>query len=419
MKLKICGGVKEYGRACFLVETAAHSLLLDAGVMKGNGVSGHQRWPLLTPDEIKALSGVFITHAHEDHTGALPRLFDQGFRGDLYGTQLTERYLLKSGLLSQEVMNRHWRSLEMISGDQHQVCFHSFLVSWGANGHMPGSVWYTLKDSLHGKKLFYSGDFSCDSLLMRYQLPACRSYDMAIIDAAYGLDAFEQKNQLRLMMQLIDDKLAQGGRVLLPVPLQGRGMDLLALLLSQIHRRRYTLAIDARLEKTLQESLQYPEWLRRNRIVDAQHPATASHYLDRCLAEGSLCLFDDNPPFRIPDTPTVMLSAHGMMEDDLSQCIFQQLTGKDLVLLTGNQARNTFGYRLLNQTETSLQGNAPSTRYIRYNVHLDIYQAAALATKLQAKKWLPFHQKNRFELPITHHMHETLLDPNVGDVIRI
>ena len=73
MKLHFLGGANEVGASCTLIEIEGHRILVDAGIRMGAPQGSHlPNFAVLddvgTPDE------VLITHAHTDHTGALPVL---------------------------------------------------------------------------------------------------------------------------------------------------------------------------------------------------------------------------------------------------------------------------------------------------------------------------------------------------------
>lgn len=168
MKIFIAGGVGEHGRNCFLVQGETIRFLVDCGKMAGSA----QPYPKLTPEQIRSLQYVFLTHSHADHTGALPWLLEQGFAG--------------TNAASDETF-----------------------------GQLP---------------LLFSGDYTERSLV--YETDPIRRVraELAVIDCAYGADPRSPEVLRFDFMTRMAALLSAGKPVLLPVPKYGRGLELLALL---------------------------------------------------------------------------------------------------------------------------------------------------------------------------------------------
>ena len=80
MKITFIGATHEVTGSCTLLENGGRYYLVDKGMEQG--VDLFENVPLpVAPEEISA---VFITHAHIDHTGMLPKLYKDGYRGPVY-----------------------------------------------------------------------------------------------------------------------------------------------------------------------------------------------------------------------------------------------------------------------------------------------------------------------------------------------
>ena len=79
MKIQFLGGVRTVTGSCFYIRTSEIKMLVDCGMFQGEDSFDINRAPfLVNPSEIDYL---FLTHAHIDHSGLIPRLVKDGFRG--------------------------------------------------------------------------------------------------------------------------------------------------------------------------------------------------------------------------------------------------------------------------------------------------------------------------------------------------
>ena len=88
MKIQFIGATEDVTGSMTLISNATGMLLVDCGLYQGTSeVVKKNREPLpFDPKEIKA---IVLTHAHLDHSGFIPRLIKQGFRGDIFCTKPT------------------------------------------------------------------------------------------------------------------------------------------------------------------------------------------------------------------------------------------------------------------------------------------------------------------------------------------
>src|SRR5207302_3469890 len=111
--LSFWGGVGTVTGSKYLIETDAARVLVDCGMFQGLKESRERNWQA-PPFDPSSLDAVLITHAHIDHTGYLPRIVAQGFRGPIYcsrGTADLLKILLPDAARLQEedadYRNRH------------------------------------------------------------------------------------------------------------------------------------------------------------------------------------------------------------------------------------------------------------------------------------------------------------------------
>ena len=85
MKIQFIGATHEVTGSCTLLEVCGKKYLIDCGMEQGIDVFENVAIPV-PAEEIEA---VFLTHAHIDHSGMLPKLYKDGFRGSIFATATT------------------------------------------------------------------------------------------------------------------------------------------------------------------------------------------------------------------------------------------------------------------------------------------------------------------------------------------
>ena len=85
MRIQFIGATHEVTGSCTLLEVNGRNYLVDCGMEQGVDIFQNIPLPVL-PSQIDA---VFLTHAHIDHSGMLPKLYRDGFRGSIFATEAT------------------------------------------------------------------------------------------------------------------------------------------------------------------------------------------------------------------------------------------------------------------------------------------------------------------------------------------
>ena len=85
MKITFVGATHEVTGSCYFLEAAGKKFLVDFGMEQGP--DNFENIPIPVP--ASELDFVLLTHAHIDHSGKLPVLYAEGFRGNIYTTYAT------------------------------------------------------------------------------------------------------------------------------------------------------------------------------------------------------------------------------------------------------------------------------------------------------------------------------------------
>ena len=88
VKITFCGGTGSVTGANFLLEIEDKKILIDCGLTQGMKLADDINWDPF-PYDSKKIDVLFITHAHVDHLGRVPKLINEGFRGKIYSTEPT------------------------------------------------------------------------------------------------------------------------------------------------------------------------------------------------------------------------------------------------------------------------------------------------------------------------------------------
>ena len=253
MQLTFCGAARQVTGSCFLVETESSRFLVDCGMFQGNRSVREQNLAAFAFD-VRALDFVILTHAHIDHSGLLPRLFAQGFRGPIYATGATRDLvavlLPDSAYLQQmeaERAARHGRAFIPAYGidDARDVLAQVRAVRYDSvfepaagvraqlrdAGHILGSASVELALSERGRecKLVVSGDIGQPGRPIVRDPAPIREADVLLLDSTYGnRDHKSLAQTLDELVQILNEALADGkGVILVPAFAVGRTQEFL------------------------------------------------------------------------------------------------------------------------------------------------------------------------------------------------
>lgn len=257
-RLSFHGATEEVTGSCFLLQTGNGQVLFDCGMFQGNGEESEERNERPFPFDPKAIDAVVLTHAHLDHSGRLPLLAKQGFRGPVYATRAThdllEVMLKDAAFLEQkdtEWENRHreragkppiepsfdLQDVETLLGQrkaleyhQQEVILPDLKVQLFNAGHILGAASAVAEIGRAGniRRLVVSGDLGNRwSPLMQDPEPLYQA-DVVLMESTYGdrdhkalgdtLDEFDQ------ILRAAD---ANGGNVIIPSFAVERAQDLI------------------------------------------------------------------------------------------------------------------------------------------------------------------------------------------------
>jgi len=300
LSIKILSGLSPKSPAAILLSTNQKRFLLDAGAQIG---TSDIPWPL--PENIDA---VFISHDHVDHMGGFSQL-----------PAYTPIYC--SAFVASQLPPHANTHILPMKGSTNVM---GIQVTTGAAGHAMGGIWFHF--AVNGG-VFYSGDFSLESELFRFDPPPIAN--IALLDMSYGnynIPIDEQKKSLKKELMPHQHK----GEILFPVPPSGRCIEL-ALWLSEQFPSRICLDSnglshihDALLQKDMGLKLTTKKKLKRLsqtiRTIDSRHDIKPTDIILAGSADLDYGLTSDLIDIKTPPMIMTIFTGHmGALAQKLDQ----------------------------------------------------------------------------------------------------
>lgn len=376
--IQALGGSGEDSRNCFLVSCDDCSFLLDCGV-KREIAPINEVYPLLTKEIAISLDAVFLSHCHEDHTAALPYLHNLGYRGPVYGSretiELTGAFLKKwRDYVADNNGQLPFRDEDIDHIDFQELTEASpFLLDRGRSGHVLGGIW--MRFEVEGQRILYTGDISYDSLLLAADpLPQA---DILIVDSAYAGKRLIQKQQYRMLSDSIRKTIETGGSVLLPVPANGRGIDMYEYL----KQEELIILLDKAIKDNELKLRKRTDWIKETDLWNLQHAQT--RIIGSDLENQHL------------NQPAVILVADGMLTSSKSRFFFDRLKSSPLnkCIISGHSARGTLAGSIQDQRYCAENGIRLDVELITVKVHPDSSDVIEMVDCVRPHSVVLFHSK--------------------------
>jgi len=398
MQITFRGAARTVTGSMHEIQTGASRILLDCGMYQGHrkeAAARNKHFPF-PPSEVDAL---LLSHAHIDHSGNIPNLTSNGFSGPIFTTAATtdlcSSMLLDSAFIQEkdaEFMNRRTNRRRRIIeeapsepieplytindakaalGQFRNVPMHArtevvpgvFSTTHEA-GHMLGSTFLELE--LEGKRLLFSGDIGRRGLPIIRDPERAIPADILIMESTYG-DRLHQPllHAKEKLAKIINDTANRGGKIIAPAFAVGRTQQIVLMIHELIREGKIheiPVFVDSPLAVNVTEAFRtHTECYDLETKVFLDNGADPFGFRRlRYIRD-----VDDSKALNDLRVPCIIISASGMAEAGRVLHHLRNNVGdpRNTVLITGFQAENTLGRKLLDgQKEVNIFGEPVRVR---------------------------------------------------------
>jgi metallo-beta-lactamase family protein len=351
----------------FYLETPELNLMIDCGMFQGLKELREQNWKPLPIDASK-IDMVLLTHGHLDHTGYLPRLVKEGFKGKILGTAptlaVTRIILLDSAKIHEEEAeqankegySKHEPALPFYTvreAERTLDLFHSkekdqwislsehIRFKYRYNGHILGATFIELE--IYGKMFVFSGDVGRlqDDLLEAPERPKWADY--LFLESTYGNKLHPEEDVEGILSDLIKTTIHNRGNLIIPSFAVER-LQSLMYLLWQLYKKNKIPNIPVFIDSPMGNNVlsvfeQFPHW----------HKMPMNEYHAMCNHFNIITSYADTWKTIDDPRPKIVIAGSGMVTGGRVLTYLKQMIDvpSTSVLLVGFQAEGTRGRQLL------------------------------------------------------------------------
>ena len=257
MKVTFLGATRTVTGSNFLVEGAGKKFLVDCGMYQGKATDELKNEEDFAFD-VKSIDFMLLTHAHIDHSGRIPKLYNEGYRNPIYAHKATcdlcGIMLPDSGHIQE--MEVEWKNRKrarkgepelppLYTAEDATKCLEVFVpvkydeiieidenihVRYNDAGHMLGSsiieVW--IKEDEKEEKIVFSGDIGNNDIPLLSEPTMIEDADYLVMESTYG-NRLHMKNESKAetFLRIVSETIENGGTVVIPSFAVGRTQEIL------------------------------------------------------------------------------------------------------------------------------------------------------------------------------------------------
>lgn len=420
MKITFWGGVQQVTGSRYLIEHGNTKLLVDCGMFQGSHESAARNEQPF-PVDPRSIDAIVITHAHIDHTGYIPALVKQGFKGAIYcskGTYaLCSLILIDSGKVQES--NAKHNNNRILGGPDHPpavalytaqdaqyslqffkpidydtpVLVGALKVTLIRSGHIMGSSFVVVSD---GKRVVtFSGDLGRPEQLIMKAPPAIKQTDFLVLESTYGDRLHAQSDVVKALGDVINATIARGGVLIIPCFAVARTEEIFYCL-HQLQQQNAIPNVPIFLDSPLAAA-----------IADLFCDYTLEYKLStqECKTMLSIATYtrtgEESKKIDNIKHPAIIIAGSGMADGGRVLFHLDQFIqdSKNTVLFVGFQAKGTLGYYLTNGAKSVKIRGKPHT--VRAHIQ-SITALSAHADYTEILQWLSHFEHAPEKVFLTH-----------------
>jgi metallo-beta-lactamase family protein len=350
----------------YLLTAFGEKILIDCGLFQGLKELRLLNWNKL-PLDVSEISTVLLTHGHLDHTGFLPRLVKDGFKGSIRATRPTldiARIILEDSARIQEEdalrantekFTRHKPALPLYTLEDVKNTTPLFSpeslnewirlsdkisVRFRYNGHILGSTFIELK--VGNKLLVFSGDVGRDHDLLMFPPEKPEHADVLFLESTYGNKLHPEHPETELMNR-INTASGKKGTILIPSFAVERTQTIM-FLLWKLRKENKIPNLPVYMDSPMGGNVldvfhHYPDW----------HKLSPEDSQEICKDIQLIESMKDTLKIASDKHPKIIIAGSGMVSGGRVLTYFQYYIGdpSSTVILAGYQAEGTRGRKLL------------------------------------------------------------------------
>lgn len=389
MKITFLGATKTVTGSNFLLEAAGKKIIIDCGLYQGKALEERENYEDFDYN-VQDIDFMLLTHAHIDHSGKIPKLYNDGYRNPIYATKATcdlcSIMLPDSGHIQE--MENEWKNRKrmrsgkpalppLYTAEDATKCLEIFKpvnydeiieldpninVRFNDAGHMLGSsiieVW--VKEEGETKKIVFTGDLGNNDIPLLGAPTMMENADFLVMESTYG-GRLHMRNddKAEIFLNIVAETLEKGGNVVIPSFAVGRTQEILY----EINKLKENRNDEEFMKK-------YEKLMKAPVYVDSPLAISATE-----VFRENTDLFDDDVKQRIESgdnplefpglqftrtadesralneitTPSIIISASGMCEvGRIKHHLKHNLWNpKNTILFVGYQAPGTLGAKIV------------------------------------------------------------------------
>lgn len=389
MKITFLGATKTVTGSNYLVEAAGKKFLVDCGMWQGKAELEEENFQEFEFDP-KEIDFVLLTHAHIDHSGRIPKLYNEGFKNKIYAHKATcdlcALMLPDSGHIQE--MESEWKNRKrmrkgekprdpLYTAEEAAKCLQIFEavqydeiiditdqihVRFNDAGHMLGSSIIELWVDEDGKttKTVFTGDIGNNDIPLLSSPTMIEDTDYLVMESTYGSRLHIRNNEkAEMFLDIVSETLDNQGTVVIPSFAVGRTQEILYELnkLKDIRtdeefRRKYRTLMRAPVYVDSPLAISATEVFRENMDLFDEETQKEIMNGDNPLEFPGLKFTmstDESKALNESQEPCIIISASGMCEvGRIKHHLKHNLWNPNsTILFVGYQAPGTLGYNIV------------------------------------------------------------------------